>query len=156
MGGIDLVAHWLTETEVDAAILANGSSGRELGYAEITSSFTQVAAATTDYDITGLSVTVTVGTRPILLEAYLPTVAHTVANSTVILRVYEGATLLQVVTEATPATGGALSGARIARVRLAPSAGSHTYKAVIRTQTAGTITVTAGTTGPAFIRVVEG
>lgn len=150
-----------TQAELDAHAddTAIHSSGRELEYAEITSNHARVVGsgdgAGNGADITGLSVTVTVGTRPIEIEFWAGAVSHSAANASLAVRLFEGSTMLSL-----GSLDGSLNTANkgvpcSVKRRLAPSAGSHTYKAVLWVNTVGTATVTAGTIVPAFIRVVE-
>jgi hypothetical protein len=144
-----------TWTKVAASVTQPG--GAELGYAEITSSFAQAAVANnTILDVPGLSTTVTVGSRPILVMAFISQL-YSSSVGQMNLRIYEGTTMLTAaVAEVSTASRG---DGVAAMVRLAPSAGSHTYKASIL-KSAGTtpsdLTAIAGGILPAFIRVVEG
>ena len=141
-------------TQIAASVTAAG--GAELGYAEITSSFT-TTTINADVDVTGLSVEVTVGTRPIFVEAFIPVVSHSTTTATLIgLKLFEDATQLQSVNGLTPTTASASGGSRRAPARLAPTAGAHTYKAAARQNVTGTLTFFAGATQPAYIRVTEG
>lgn len=126
--------------------------GVELGYAESTSAFTTTTTGSYQ-DVTGLSVAVTVGTRPILVTAFASYITHSVANGSIFVTIREGSTDLNFIN----VTNGAASEGKplIIRARLAPSAGSHTYKLSTLTGTAGTVTVPGGATGPAHIHVVE-
>jgi hypothetical protein len=125
------------------------AGGVELGHARITSS--PAAATTTVTDITGLSVTVTVGMRPIVVEAYLPTVQQLTGTGSVAAALYEGATLLQLDQHTLTVNQ---NSAFNPKVRLAPSAGSHTYKVRISTS-ANTASIFADALFPAYIQVVE-
>lgn len=131
-------------------------SGRELGYAEITSSPTAITAVGSGsaVDITGLSVTVTVATRPIFIEAYFATSSNNTASSGGGIAIQESTTILQQCDMLGDAAGerSHLHSA----VRLAPSAGSHTYKITGYALVGGTFSPLAGAQRPAFIRVVEG
>lgn len=122
--------------------------GTELGYAEITTDFT--TTSTTGADVTGLTITVTVLERPIKVIIDGRALSNSGAAGAVII-IYEGATALALFDD--------LSAFRVGfhrEVRLAPSAGSHTYKAVLLTGGSGTATLTAGGTGSqAFIQAVE-
>lgn len=126
----------------------------ELGYAAITSDFS--GTATTLTDIAGLTVTVTVGSRPILVK-FQADAAMTTAVFTGGVYLVEDGTDIGVL--AVIAYGGLVPthGVR----RLAPSSGSHTYKLRYKSATAGTVTIKAGpgnaaaVNGPAFLQVVE-
>lgn len=139
-------------------VTRNPNRGTELGYAESTTTFSQASAVQNqDYDVTGLSVTVTVGSRPINVRAYLPTLTNSGASLNLTVALYEGATQLQATSKLAPATAGGGAGDAKPEVRLNPSAGSHTYKVTIRTASAGapTISSVVPTGTAAFIQVVE-
>lgn len=132
---------------------ASSQQGVELGYAAITSNFTQVATSNTVYPVTGLSTTVTTGARPILVQAFIPALTHSVAASEVSIQVYEDGTLI---VAATATASSASKGVILdAFVRRNPSVGSHTYDARIKSPTAGTLTALADALYPAFVTVVE-
>jgi hypothetical protein len=67
-----------TTAFVGAEILANGASGRELASAESTVRQTLISTATA---LTGLSITFTVGSRPVWVEVDLPWMAVTLAGT---------------------------------------------------------------------------
>lgn len=127
-------------------------SGRELGYASITSDFTGTATSLTD--IPGLSVTVTVAARPIIVKFQADFAS---SNAGFLGGVYlaEDGTDIGVL-----AGAGALAPTHGER-RRAPAAGSHTYKLRYNQGSAGTFTIKAGAgnsggvNGPAFIQVIE-
>ena len=121
----------------------------QIGYAEITSS---QAGITTETDITGLSVTVTVGAgRRIRILGYARLTA-TVATDRFIVDVKEGATYLGLCGDLIPgASVPVYHGGPI----LTPSAGSHTYRLTARRISGtGSGTATAAVTSPLYI-VVE-
>lgn len=125
--------------------------GVELGYAEITSSYTQTGAGTSD--VTGLSVTVTVGARPIVVSFNCQNVYNSAATGLTAIYIKESTTTLQSAT-----VYGSTVAIQIpvaASVRLAPSAGSHTYKISVQQLITGNSIVSAATTGPTSIQVVE-
>lgn len=126
-----------------------GSTGVELGYAEITSNVTQTGLGSTD--IAGLSVTVNVGARPILVKFGARSLTNSSASGVGGVIIKEGATslcsgLASLTTLAMPI---------YREVRLAPSAGSHTYKAVITQLVTGNTTLAAASGEAAYIQVVE-
>ena len=134
------------------AVSASDLGGRELGYASITSTFTQTGAGNSD--VTGLSVTVTVGTRPINVIFSCASVSNNNASGIAYLKIMEGATLLGNAVISLSAVGQALH----RTVRLSPSAGSHTYKVNLQQVVTGNTSLFAdsGTTyGPASIQVIE-
>lgn len=135
------------ETRLSAYTDTVAAAGIELGYAEITSN----ATFTTVQDIAGLTTTVTVGTRPIMIEFY-GVVFASVADKYIIGSINEGATQISA-GASTPGVTSAFSTLMI-RTRIAPSAGPHTYKIRALCQS-GTGTIGAAATQPAYISVVE-
>lgn len=151
------------DTNTSGVAHANGASVQlgasallftgQLGYAEITSDFTSATSGSA-VDVTGLSVTVTVpaGGRRVKITAYAPDISTGAAASTVLeWLIYEGATLLNESAQFTSDTSSLMPAVAMAVVT--PSAGSHTYKVAIKQNGAGTMTVDAGATFPAFILV---
>ena len=128
--------------------------GTELGYAEITSSFS--TTSTSFVDVTGLTTTVTVGARPILVVLFTNGFSGPgTYGASVILKEDStelGAIMTTLQTAAHPGMG---------MRRLAPSAGSHTYLIRAKSVSAGTTTIAAGTGAsnstnmPAYIQVLE-
>lgn len=148
------------ETDSKRLLYYNGTdwspftAGGELGYAGNSSNQTGI---TTEVDVIGLSVTVTVAAgRRIKVHAELG-VGSTIATDTIRLTLKEGGTTLQirdVVPNVTSGTTGNI--ALPATARLTPSAGSHTYKATIqRLAGSGTIVVAGNSTFPSFIQVED-
>jgi hypothetical protein len=130
------------------------SGGAELGYAEATASqnFTTGTAA----DATGLTTTVTVGTRPIYIEGYVSDVTLNAVTFSA-MAIAEDGTIIGIAyfNHTVSAQGTPLTIKR----RRAPSAGSHTYKLQGFRGSSGTSTwnMDAGSAfAPGFIRVVEG
>lgn len=134
------------------------AGGQELtgGYAEITAAVS--TTSTTAVDMTGLSVTVTVRSRPVWITIYVPQVNHSVANGRAVIELYDNtaAAVLQLAIVAQNDTGGLMANYIHLAHRHAPAAGSRTYKARMRVIEAGTGTFDAAATRPAFIRVAEG
>lgn len=126
-----------------------GPLGVELGYAEITANHVQTGAGTSD--VTGLSVTVNVGARPIKIEFGCTSLANSSGSGLSSISIMEGATVL------TSATYGLTTNTvPIYRaVRLAPSAGSHTYKIALGQIITGNSTLGAAANSPAYIHVTE-
>lgn len=141
-----------------AEFLDQGPSGREIDYAEITAN---VDLSTTIGDVSGLTVDVPAGDRPVLLEAFALCQKRNAANTestagTIFLYLYEGATLLQ---SAGQNCGSAEYATLVPSVRLAASASARTFKVrAILVGVGGRIhaTATGGAIGPAYIRAVEG
>lgn len=123
--------------------------GVELGYAQITSNFTQTGAGNSE--ITGLSVTVTVGSRPILVRFYAAQVACSSGSGLAGLGLYEGATALQ----STFGPQGTGNSHVCSEARVTPSPGSHTYKANLIQVVTGNTTITATNTQPTFLQVIQ-
>ena len=124
-------------------------AGGQLGYAEKTA--TDQTGITALTDLTGLSVTVTVGTgRRIRVTGYL--IAQQITNTgTVELHIREGSTTLERSVD-TVAAGSFLT----CRPTLitSPSAGVHTYKLSLTSSAASVGTAYTGT-GPAYILVED-
>ena len=148
-------AFYLAAYQAGASAANIMTRGTELGYTESTT--LSFATTTTLADVTGMAVTVTVGTRPIIIEAYIP-VSTVNAGGRSRLAILESSTPLNLA-DTSQINASGTSGTINARARLGgasqPSAGSHTYKlqGAVVTATAGTLA--AGATFPMFIRVVE-
>lgn len=127
--------------------------GAELGYSEIAANAVLALTANTPADVPGLTTTITVRSRPILVEAWASAVTHSVAASYVQLRILEGSTIKAIGTHFLQTAAQGVPGS--VRVRLAPSAGQHTYKIALFSGTAGNATLVAAATTPAFISAVE-
>lgn len=129
-----------------------GGSGRELGYAEITTDDINATGGTRD--VAGLSTTVTVGTRPIIVEFGSGGVKDGTLNNFIDVQIREGGTTL-----VEGFAGGTTASATfpiLLRRRLNPTAGStHTYKVTSAPLSVGTVTVAAAATNPAWIQVTE-
>lgn len=135
--------------EVLTAANVNKLPGGWIGYSEVTAG---QGSITTSVDLTGLTVTVTVGSsRRIRVEGRV-LIASTVTGDIIGLGVNEGATSLAsgqlyAATSATTLT---------AEVILTPTAGSHTYKLTAgRAAGSGTVGTTASSTAPAYILVED-
>ena len=125
------------------------AGGVELGYAQITSAFTQTGAGASD--VTGLSVTVTVGSRPIVVILAAESMSLSSASGLGGAIIQEGATVLAATSVGLTTIGFPVN----RRVRLTPSEGSHTYKIVLNQLVTGNTTLAASATGPASIQVIE-
>ena len=126
-----------------------------LGYAEITTPF-QTAATPTVTDVTNLAVTVTVpsGGRKVKITAWAYNISTSSAATTgVATYIYEGVTCLSA-TSHIQATASYSQQDTVIAVKT-PSAGSHTYKVAVSQSTAGTLTLQADATYPAFILVEQ-
>ena len=124
----------------------------ELGYASITSAFTTTSSSLVD--VTGLSVTVTVGARPIEIDFGCQYVKQSATGMISAVTIMEGSTQLQGENLYGNLVNGEMNGSM--RVRLNPSAGSHTYKVQAATSFgSGTTTIQASSTGPAELHVKQ-
>lgn len=113
---------------------------------------------TSEADLTGLSLTVTIeANRMYKITGYVAAVLCNTADNRVRLRIKEGATVLQTAELVTRVFTATSSGYLMAEVTLvAPSAGSHTYKlTMLRDQGSGTVTMVAGTGQEAFILIED-
>lgn len=121
------------------------------GYAQVTAN---QGGITTEVDLTGLAVTVTVGAGRRILIRGCVRASTTVAQDSFDLKILEGATVLQTAEYVSPVV--ARAEARRVEVVLTPSAGSHTYKLTgVRSTGTGTFTMNAGATFPAYILVED-
>ena len=150
------------ETDTDRQLTYDGTNwlnpdnvaGGTLGYAQVIADQTGI---TTETDLTGLTVAVTVGAGRRIRVTASVLVYGSVVSDEFIVNIKEGATVLQ------RAGYDSLTGAGTSRptsversVVLTPSAGSHTYKlSLLRNQGTGSLTSSAGTTFPAFILVED-
>jgi len=131
----------------------------KLGYAEITASISGVATSTSDVDMTGVTVTVTVpaGGRDILVIASGGNYQQSGGIGTIygVIKIKESTTVLNS-TNITPGTANLPYGwIVIARIS-APSAGSHTYKvAAAQNSTGPTYTIGASSTNPTYIMAMS-
>jgi hypothetical protein len=128
--------------------------GGWIGYAEVTAN--QAGIGTGGADLTGLTVTVTVGTsRRIKVTGFVRAWSQTVANARIAFRVQESTTILnEVVVEGSPVAGNAGDGNQVVWVAT-PTSGSHTYKLTAGVLDTGTTTMNAAATYPAFILVED-
>lgn len=124
----------------------------ELGYAQITSDVTQTGFGS--LDVPGLSVTVTVGSRPVKVIFDAQGVTNTSANGVGTVDIYEGASKLANVTVSNISVASLNVAAAHREHRMAPSSGSHTYK-IRLSSLVGNTTIKAAADSPAFIQVVE-
>ncbi|GAC1406933.1 MAG: hypothetical protein NVSMB52_20380 [Chloroflexota bacterium] len=136
------------------AVSPQGPAGK-LGYTQITAN--QSTTSTTYVDVPGLSVTVTVGTRPLKITAYAPLINNTVAGNGGYWKISDvtGAAdiqLARVLEGQTASTGMAVCAVA---ANVSPAAGSRTYKVQYAILNAGTLNLIASATSPAFILVEE-
>jgi hypothetical protein len=142
-------------SQVDADDLGLAANGVELGMAEMTSTWAPGSiGANVATDIPGLSKTVTVGTRPITVRAFIPNIVHSVNAVIPSLRIVEGSDIVGIGFTYLPALG--KPGQLLAEAQLSPAAGSHTYKAVLNVDVTGSPTITAASPSlKPFIQIVE-
>jgi hypothetical protein len=141
-----------------AKLNADATSGRELGYAEITANAT--TTSTTAVDVAGLSTTVTVADRPIIVEFGCTALGNVTDSSGVNVFIVDtsGPTNVAIGFRGSPtvSAGDALQSTSVMiRRRLDPAAGSKTYKLQLAAVTAGTAVITASAESPAWIQVTE-
>lgn len=132
-------------------VTGQSQGGTELGSASTTSTFTTTSASFVD--VTGLTISPTVGSRPIWLQFYCPNVKSSNALLNYI-QLAEGGTTLQLAYWQGSAAN-VPNGAMVVAARLTPSVGSHTYKVQCASTSAGTLTLTAGATGPMLFNAAE-
>lgn len=148
-----LPAGTLPTNNVTAANLA--TSAITLGYAQITSNFS--TTNTTATQVTSLTTTVTIpaGGRRIKITAFGRALYNSASGAASELSIWDGTvgsgTQLCLVHGFQGGGSGATQGVAIACVT--PSAGSKTYNVGLHSQAAGTATLEAGATYPAFILV---
>jgi hypothetical protein len=127
---------------------------KELGAAEITSSFTTTSGSAVD--VTGLTVTVTIGSLPVDVIFFAPEMRNNNNGGRAIgflVDVTGSTNLLDgIIVQGNSNDGGAPV---YAVARVSPASGSRTYKVQLAANTAGTSAVRAGASNKAFIRVVE-
>ena len=121
-----------------------------LAYADVRA--TQ-GSITTEVDLTGLTVTVTVPDGRRLRITSVTAMRNTVDGVRMDNNIKEGATVLQRGFMVSAATG--LADTLKAQVVLSPTAGTHTYKVSAAVAGAGTATMDAGSDYPAYIMVED-
>lgn len=125
-----------------------------LGYAEVTAAQTLTNTAV-ETDMTGLTVTVTVGTNRRIRISAQGVLSRTVADGVTVGRIKEGGTELNRWAQHSPSATTEFDNATGAAV-LTPTAGSHTYKLTLqRFSGTGNVTLNAAATNPAFILVED-
>lgn len=135
------------------SVTADALTGTALGYAEITSSFTSTATPAVT-DVTGLSLSFTVptGGRRIRATVYARHAKTSATAGTAFdLFLQEGATVLQATNMRTSTTNYEVPVCMVYTAVVA--AGSHTYKVTFDQGAAGTFTLAASSTGPAFLLI---
>lgn len=118
---------------------------------KVTSSFT-TTTATAFVDVTNLFTTVTVpaGGRGIEITGFASAIrTSAIAGTALSLAIYEGATQIASCDMTEPVSGYNMPA--FVYANFVPSAGVHTYKIAVFQGAAGTLTVPAGITSPAYI-----
>jgi hypothetical protein len=127
-----------------------GTGGNELGYAQITTS--QSTASTTGVDVSGLSVTCTVGERPVKV-IFDGVLRNTTVGVYARAQILVDGTLTATVGGPTALASEYRAGHREVRVSGLTAGSSHTFKIQILAPTGGTTSV-EGSGDPVFIQVV--
>lgn len=131
-----------------------GKSTSELGYAERSTDFIAGATLNVYEDIPSVSITITGnGIKPIMLEAWIYTITHSVANGRIGVAIREGST---VITNGFHRKAGVshASTPMFIRRRIIPSAGPHTYVLSVYGYDAGTATLLTANNSPLYLRAV--
>lgn len=111
----------------------------ELAYAE--SFEVQAGLTSAKTDITGLSISFTVGNRPVLVETLLPWVAGSVSGDTAIIEIRDANTSSSIVTGAASIPGAGKDVQLRATVHVT-TPGTYSYKTSLYRNNAGTGTLT--------------
>lgn len=143
------------ENEVNEHIndLENHSSGREIDYAEITSNFTQTGVGGSD--VTGLSISVPAGERPIVVEFNCGSFANSAATGLAVVQIIEGASTIRTGANIGPGPGTNVTVPVARKVRLPASESTRTFKIRLAQLISGNSVLGASSTSPAFIQAVE-
>jgi hypothetical protein len=128
------------------------SGGTELAYAQITSNQTTSNGVGSPADITGLSVTVTVGERPLIFTFNGALSNNTSNNIAVVFLVVDG-TIEASAAYQSPTSGASLMVYREFRVTGLTPGTSHTFKAQFSQAIGGTATVYGDPSNVAQIQV---
>lgn len=142
----------ITDTRAEAKT-SGAAPGGILGYAQVTADQGEI---TTQADLTGLSVTVTVAANRRIRITGSSTFVDVGSNAaTALLRIKESTTQFNVAKVGLPASAGAAADERSVTVEaiITPSAGAHTYKLTAEGTT--NIYAKAAADAPAFIQVED-
>lgn len=123
----------------------------ELGYAQITTNATQTS--TTATDVPGLSVTVTTGSRPIMVIFDAVNCNNDTSGGAWIASIAEDGTVIASASGTSAAAAQSLPAHR--EVRRSPTPGSHTYKIQLSRFGGVTAAIAATAANPAYIQVRE-
>lgn len=130
-------------------------SGREIGYAQGTSNFTKTTAGAGAEDITGMSVTINVASRPVMLHWWADHLTTDTAGNQVVITIADSANTVQA-TSSVKFTAVTDTHHLEVWARVNPAAGSYTYKARMNVPTGGGKGgLVANSTAPMFLRAVE-
>jgi hypothetical protein len=160
-----VLATSVQDGSIDAGALATNAvtgdklatSAITLGYAEITSSFTQSGTGTTWEQATGLSVTVTIptGGRKVKITAWCGAMSVNGSNVYAFMGIFDGT-----VSGGTPlayaqqvSTSSNYNWQAVAMAVVTPSAGSKTYNVGVEASSSDKTTLQASSSQPAFILV---
>lgn len=142
----------LTGAGVTTPLVYSYPPGYELGYAQITADVT--TTSTSAADATGLTTTFTATGGALIVEAWMGELRTTATLDLRVIAYITDASNV-IVAQVLHACAGAADAGHGAylKARLTPAAGSFTYKVRFNTISAGTATIRASSTSPAFIRV---
>lgn len=124
-------------------------AGGQIGYAQV---IVDITGFSTEADVPGLSVAVTVGTGRRIKITGSSTVRQVTSTGTVVGNIKEGAALLGIWSHITLTASSRDKSNN--SIILTPSAGAHTYKLSLLT-TAGTVEIDAAAENPAYILVED-
>lgn len=125
--------------------------GGTLGYAQVIASQVGITAAV---DLTGLTVTVTVGAGRRIRITGFGLIYGSVVDAIPGVQIFEGATALTIVGRHIVTTANTTT-TFTGSVVLTPSTGVHTYKLVMSNAGGGNVSLDASSTYPAFILVED-
>lgn len=134
----------------------SGTGQAEMAYAQITSNAT---IGTSVADVSGLTVTFTAGTRPIMLELYVPQLFSTTAGSTVSWLITDSSNNQKgsggQVCASASVFGSYFAAAAVVKTRLGSLTSGTSYTFKVRAN--GTVSHTAGvgSTSPAYLQALE-
>lgn len=135
--------------------------GAEIGYVSGTAAVT--TASTSMVDVTGMSLTVTVASNPILIDYFCPLADTTAGGGTTTpsrfdIQIYDvtGAAVIEqaYILTMTNSSGTSMGGMVHLAARVNPSAGSRTYKVQFASESSGvTCRLYAAATAPMWLRI---
>jgi hypothetical protein len=129
------------------------AQGIELGYADITANSSSIG--TSDTDVTGLTITFTAPSRPVMLEARVSGAQQVGSTGFPQVKLCDSSNTVLDTQGVGSYTAGAFTGALAPRVRLASLTAGTSYTFKVRAATtAGTMVCDASSTQKGFIRAV--